>query len=111
VQPAGVVSSALTQSVILVNNTSPSVVGITLPPAGAGTAGKDIWIDGNDLTAAGQSMSISAASGDALIVKNEVVCTTAPAGLTCTNSTFGPINYRIHVVSDGNHQWYAVQWI
>jgi hypothetical protein len=109
VQPPGAISGALTQSVILVNNTSPTPVSFTLPSAGPGTTGKDIWVDGNDFTAAGQTMNIFAASGDALIVKGVVVCSTPPAGLTCTNASF-PINYRINVVSDGNHHWYAVQW-
>ena len=94
----------------MVNNTSASVVNVTLPSAGGGTAGKDIWVDGNDFTSAGNSMAVFAAAGDALIVKGVIVCSTPPAGLTCTSASFSPINYRIHIVSDGNHHWYAVQW-
>jgi hypothetical protein len=85
------------------------VVNVTLPSAG--TAGKDIWVDGNDFTSAGNSMAVFAAVGDALIVKGVVVCTNPPpAGLSCNSPSFSPINYRIHIVSDGNHHWYAVQW-
>ena len=111
VQPAGTISSGLTQSVILVNNTSAGVVNVTLPSAGAGTAGKDIWIDGNDFSNGGNSMTIFAGTGDELIIHNVVVCSSTPSGLqACTAGSFGPINYRIHVVSDGNHKWFAVQW-
>jgi hypothetical protein len=109
-QPAGAISGALTQNVILVNNTSAGAVSVTLPSAGPGTTGKDIWVDGNDFSTNGNSMNIFAASGDAIIVKGVVVCSTPPAGLTCTLASFGPINYRLHVVSDGNHHWYSVQW-
>jgi hypothetical protein len=110
VQQTGTISGALPQSVILVNDAS--VVNVTLPSAGPGTAGKDIWIDGSDFTSNSQSMAVFAASGDAIIIDNVVVCnSTPPAGLTCNGGypSF-PINYRINVVSDGNHHWYAVQW-
>ena len=110
VQPAGTISGALTQNVILVNNTSAGSVSVTMPSAGPGTTGKDIWIDGNDFTTNGNSMNIFAASGDAIIVKTVVVCTTPPAGLSCSIASFGPINYRAHMVSDGNHHWYPVWW-
>jgi hypothetical protein len=110
VQAPGTISSSLTESVILLNNTSPDVVNFTLPSAGSGTAGKDIWIDGNDFSDNGDSMTIFAASGDAIIVHTAVVCNaTPPAGLTCNLASFD-INYRMHVVSDGNHHWYVVQW-
>jgi hypothetical protein len=108
-QPAGTISSALTQNVIMLNNTSPSVVNFTLPSAGPGTAGKDIWVDGTDFTANGQSMAIFTAAGDAMIAHNTVICSTPPAGLTCGIPSLS-INYRLHVVSDGNHHWYPVQW-
>ena len=111
VQPAGTVSSALTQNVILLNNTSPSPVNFTLPSAGPGTAGKDLWIDGNDFSTNGNSMNILAATGDEIIVHNAVICSSTPPGLqACTLAAFGPINYRLHVISDGNHRWYSVQW-
>ena len=112
VQPAGAISGALTESVILVNNTSAGAVNVTLPSAGPGTAGKDIWIDGNDFSSNSQSMAVFAASGDAMIVHEVVVCnSTPPAGLTC-NAGYPsfPVPYRINVVSDGNHHWYAVRW-
>jgi hypothetical protein len=106
-----VIPGTLTQSVILVNNTSgSSIFNFTLPSAGPGTAGKDIWLDGNDFTTNGNQFNALAASGDAIIVTNQVICTTPPAGLTCTLGAFGPLNYRLHVVSDGNHHWYSVQW-
>jgi hypothetical protein len=107
VQPAGAVSSALTQAVILVNNTSPGNVNITLPSAGPGTTGKDIWIDGNDFSANGNSFSILAASGDDIIVH----CTPQVPPVACNPfTTFGPIGYKMNLVSDGNHHWYPVSW-
>jgi hypothetical protein len=102
VQPPGTISSSLTQSVILLDNTDG--INFTLPSAGSGTAGKDIWIYGNDFSDSANSMTIFAASGDELIVHDEAICS------SCTNTSFGPVNYRLHVVSDGNHHWYAVQW-
>ncbi|HEV3199996.1 MAG TPA: DNRLRE domain-containing protein [Bryobacteraceae bacterium] len=110
-QPPGAISGSLAENVILLNNTSGGApVNFTLPSAGPGTAGKDIWVDGTDFTANGASvMHIFTAAGDAIIVKTVIVCTTPPAGLSCTNASF-PISYRLHVVSDGNHHWYSVQW-
>jgi len=111
VQPPGAISSSLTENVILVNNTSAGVPNFTLPSAGPGTAGKDLWIDGNDFTTNGNSFNILAAAGDEIIVHNAVICSSTPVGLqACTLATFGPINYRLHVISDGNHRWYSVQW-
>ena len=101
-QLPGAISSSLTQSVILLDNTDG--INFTLPSAGSGTAGKDIWIYGNDFSDNANSMTIFAASGDELIVHDEAICS------SCTNTSFGPVNYRLHVVSDGNHHWYAVQW-
>ena len=99
-QPAGTISSSLTQNVILVNNTSAGNAQITLPSAGPGTAGKDVWIVGNDFTTNGNTFDVLAASGDEIIVHNAVFL----------NLTSFPINYRLHVISDGNHRWFPVQW-
>jgi hypothetical protein len=110
VQPPGAISSALTQNVILMNNTSAGSISVTMPSATI--VGQDIWVDGNDFSTNGNTMNIVAASGDAIIVKNLIICSTPPAGLTCSTTThaFGPINYRAHMVSDGNHHWYPVWW-
>ena len=109
-QAPGTISGLLTENVILLNNTSPNNVSFTLPSAGPGTSGTDIWIVGNDFTANGSpEMDIFAAGGDALIIHQDIICSTPPTGLTC-NAPSLAIAYRAHVVSDGNHHWYAVQW-
>jgi hypothetical protein len=106
-QPPGAISSSLTQNVILVQNPAAEAT-YTLPSAGPGTAGKDIYLMMNDFHLAGaNSILITAASGEAIIIGSAVVCSSPPAGLTCTNPSFPVNNTGAHFVSDGNHHWYC----
>jgi hypothetical protein len=103
VQPAnGAISGTLTQNVILVSNPG-TVATYALPSAGLGTTGKELVIVLNDFTAAGNSINLTAAAGDQIVIGSAIVCTT---GAPCTDLSF-PVNFWVHVVSDGNHHWYV----
>jgi hypothetical protein len=102
VQSPGALSGTLTQSVILVNNTSATAIAVTLPPAT--TVGEEIELVLNDYrTVGGNTANVTAVAGDRILVfPGASVC---PSG--CTNTTF-PVNYTAYFVSDGNHRWYCI---
>ncbi len=102
VQAPGTLPNTLTQSVILVNNTSNSLVPVTLPAAT--TVGEEIELVLNDYrTIGGFTASVSAGAGDRIFVfPGATVCASG-----CTNTTF-PVNYTAYFVSDGNHRWYCI---
>lgn len=103
-QPAsGSISGTLTQNVILISNPSTPAT-YALPSAGTGTTGKDLAIVLNDFSATtGNSINITAAAGDQIVIGSAIVCTTGPP---CTTTSF-VVNFWLHVVSDGNHHWYV----
>ena len=100
VEPAGALPN-VTQTVILVNNTSASVISVTLPAAT--TTGEDIAVLLNDFSNGGQSANVSPAAGDSIIgFATATICASG-----CTLTSF-QINFFAHFVSDGNHHWYCV---
>jgi len=101
-QPAGAISGALTQNVILLTNPAASATYI-LPSAGPGTTGKELLLVLNNFANNGNAINLTAAIGDQIVIGSAIVCTT---GAPCTNTTF-PVNFWVHVVSDGNHHWFV----
>jgi hypothetical protein len=102
-QPAtGSISGALTQNVIRISNPA-AVATYALPSAGPGTTGKELLIVLDDFSASGNSINLTAAAGDQIVIGSAIVCTTGPP---CTNTNF-PVNFWVHVVSDGNHHWFV----
>jgi len=89
------------QNVIRVNNTSASVVSVTLPPAT--TVGEDIAVVLADFSSSGNSANVSAAAGD--IIQGFTTARICPSG--CDATSFR-VDFFAHFVSDGNHHWYCV---
>jgi hypothetical protein len=103
VQPAsGSISGALTQNVTLISNPGTPAT-YALPSAGLGTAGKELVIVLNDFSTSGNSINLTAAVGDQIVIGSAIMCTT---GAPCTNASF-PVNFWVHVVSDGSHHWFV----
>ena len=102
-QPAtGAISGALTQNVIRISN--PAVIATyALPSAGPGTSGKELVVVLDDFSVNGNSINLTAASGDQIVIGSAIVCTTGPP---CTDTSF-TVDFWIHVVSDGNHHWFV----
>ncbi|MBZ5677903.1 MAG: DNRLRE domain-containing protein [Acidobacteriia bacterium] len=102
-QPAtGSISGTLTQNVIRVSNPA-AIATYALPSAGPGTTGKELLIVLDDFSANSNSINLTAAAGDQIVIGSAIVCTT---GAPCTNTSF-PVNFWVHVVSDGNHHWFV----